>query len=67
MKRRPDRYEAAAIQNAWDAAWYAAQAMDALASALAILGTQDALHRAVEAAGAARMAREWAGEMAGER
>lgn len=59
--------EAAAIQNAWDAAWRAAQAMDALASALRILGTPEALHRALDATGAARRAREWAAALAAER
>ena len=56
--------EAAAVQNAWDAAWHTAAAMDALASALSILGTPEALHHALEARGAAETMREWAGEMA---
>lgn len=59
--------EVAAVQNAWDAAWHAAYALDALASALSILGAPEALHHALEATGAARLAREWAGELAGER
>lgn len=58
---------AAAIQHAWDAAWRAAQALDALASALTTLGTPAALHHAIEATGAARLAREWAHEFAGDR
>lgn len=67
MPRNVSRSEAAAIQNAWDAAWRAAHALDALASALRIIGTPEALHHAIEATGAARLAREWAHEFAGDR
>lgn len=64
MTRRSTNSEAAAIRNAWDAAWSAARALDALAAALRLVGTHEALYRAIEAAGAAEAMREWAGEMA---
>lgn len=59
--------EAAAIRNAWDAAWSAARALDALAAALRLVGTHEALYNASEAAGAAETMREWAGTMAGNK
>lgn len=58
--------EAAAIKNAWEAAWDAAHALDALAHALRILASPEALLHAREADGAARLAREWANELAAE-